>query len=958
MTHWENQVSRPGQIRSVSAGLYLLIVWLFLISAVGCTRHFYRGMADKEVFGTICEKDVFPHWKIHNFFVYPDGRARFADPANPDHPPKPPDDPAAAALSPNPQPPRHAGIGYFESNTYLKILAQWDVENRALRELEKQKGEDERTTEEKEEQNPDQPSKMAYIYDENISKQAGVVGQSFLITLDQAVNLGLINSREFQTRREDLYLTALPVALQRFAFASQFYFTEQAVRDWVGRNYPWPATSDRNRWVADTNTGFTKLFPTGALLTLQFANETIINLSNNFRDSSISHINLDIIQPFLRGGGRAVTLEALTQAERNLVYEIRNFARFRKQFYTFIAGNGTISPPGPIFTGTAAFGAGIVPGSVIGAAVSGISPQVRPAVAGRVILDTGPEANPQGYIPTLLLAAVLTNQQKNIRVLESLLELFIAYEKAGIIDSLQVNRVETTLLGAQFQMMQQGRNWRVALDQFKIQLGLPVCVQLELDNTPVRPLVDHLDRYERTYLLAKDAFTQIDKLSELKNPLELRPRLRKLLTGHKLVRGTNFKSTFEKRWQEWKVLSPDTQRKNKAGETYLQEGELTRKLMRLDTQFKNLRANLEKEEFEQGKTDEVRHKQLEALSKLVSVGWLEKSLRDFEAQPWLKAPNPIEEKIAKLRIGSIVRNAAAQLINEAAEERLDKLRSSWPDVPPVLVEGLDILTADLEPALCVAVKTALTNRVDLMNVRAQVVDAWRQLRIYANSLLGVFNVEYNLDAISPVAEADPFSFTGSRMHQQLIFNAQLPIVRKAERNSYRAALIGLQRARRALQANEDFIAFGVRTEIRDLRLFYQQYKIQQKAVDLAYSQLESAQQTFVGARDPNQASRIANPNAAALTQQILSAQQNLLGTWNALYAAWVNYQLARLNLYRDLGIMYIDPRGVWIDELANCPPRPSTPGNAGASSSSQPGQQPEQLPTPQSLPPALLGTPR
>ena len=42
-----------------------------------------------------------------------------------------------------------------------------------------------------------------------------------MLNLNQAVELGLINSREYQSAREDLYLLSLPVTLQRFSFAAQ-----------------------------------------------------------------------------------------------------------------------------------------------------------------------------------------------------------------------------------------------------------------------------------------------------------------------------------------------------------------------------------------------------------------------------------------------------------------------------------------------------------------------------------------------------------------------------------------------------------------------------------------------------------------------------------------------------------------------------------------------------------------
>ena len=87
--------------------------------------------------------------------------------------------------------------------------------------------------------------------------------KGYRIKLDQAVELGLINAREFQDRREDLYLAALPVTLERFNFAAQAFFTEQAVRRSVGADLPGAGEF----WDAgDTDVGFAKLFPTGARL--------------------------------------------------------------------------------------------------------------------------------------------------------------------------------------------------------------------------------------------------------------------------------------------------------------------------------------------------------------------------------------------------------------------------------------------------------------------------------------------------------------------------------------------------------------------------------------------------------------------------------------------------------------------------------------------------------------------
>src|SRR5947209_9689531 len=97
----------------------------------GCTRHFFRKCADQEVSVVLAEKDQYPDWRIEQYHIYPDPRARFADPTNPDRPPTPPDDPAAYKLSPNPQHVQKGCTRLVDGTGYLALLSRWDAENRA-----------------------------------------------------------------------------------------------------------------------------------------------------------------------------------------------------------------------------------------------------------------------------------------------------------------------------------------------------------------------------------------------------------------------------------------------------------------------------------------------------------------------------------------------------------------------------------------------------------------------------------------------------------------------------------------------------------------------------------------------------------------------------------------------------------------------------------------------------------
>jgi hypothetical protein len=185
----------------------------------------------------------------------------------------------------------------------------------------------------------------------------------------------------------------------------------------------------------------------------------------------------------------------------------------------------------------------------------------------------------------------------------------------------------------------------------------------------------------------------------------------------------------------------------------------------------------------------------------------------------------------------------------------------------------------------------------------------------------------------------------------------LPLVRKAERNNYRASLIGFQRARRALMAFEDAIVRDIRIELRNLRLLARNYAIQKQIIQLAYPQVISAEQAIFGPGEPPAVGAGRPPRTsdiAGKTQQLLSALQGLLGAQNQIYGIWVDYQLSRLRLFRDLELMQIDSRGVWLDELATIDQSTDLGDPPGEPQRPEPGA-PEELPPPAPIPVIAIG---
>lgn len=848
------------------AGLALLAV-----GDAGCTRKFWRNQADREVDAVLSSKNCYDPWRIEQYRLPPDPRARFADPNNVDRPPMPPDDPAAKCLSPNPQKPGKAGIDNPEGIGYLELMSAWDVENRATLPP-----------------RPETPETIAgpvpkntTPYDQGLQTRE----KGLLITPDQACELALFNSREFQDQRENLYLAALPVTLQRFSFAFQFFATERVIREYTGSDTP---EGFGNRWRANSELGFTKLFPTGALLLVRFANQVVVNMAaaaGSNRVLTPSTISVDFVQPLLRDGGRAVTLEPLTQSERNLLYQIRGYARFRKEFYVAVVGGGE-------------YGINFTPG-----------------------LQATPSASftTEGYYPTLLLAAILENEKQNVAQLESILTLYKGYEEGGDVSKLQVDQVELELLSGRATVLQRTQELRDALDRFKFQLGVSPSIPIELDDSILRPLVAQQNRFLEIVRQYEDLRELANRQDWAAEPGKLRQRLREVATNSDFVRGTNFSRDFPTRWAAIEIIS---------------DQELADRLSKLRTERIDLRGKRTDAESQQKAVDPTITAHLAELERDVDLHEFEVSIRRYLSRPWER------RDVDPAKVNAVRQSSYRDAVNDfivvvggARDDRLAQVQKKWPDLPPIRVNGKDLIADDLDEATALASRVAIDNRLDLMNVRARVVDAWRQIAVRANALMGLFNVRYRLDGAN-FTGTQPFDFNPEASRHQLIIDGELPLVRVEERNDYRAALISFQRSRRVLQRVEDEVLATVRSELRRLRFLAENYKIQQRAVELAYYQVENALNTLQAPPRVLPAGQQGgggdSGSQAALTQQLLNAVRSLVRAQNQLYSVYQTYLVTRMQLYRDLELMPLDGRGVWTDDLPRELPREDPRGDPGA----------------------------
>ncbi len=145
-----------------------------------------------------------------------------------------------------------------------------------------------------------------------------------VLSLDDALRLAFANNREYQSQKESVYLSALTLTLARWQFAPRFFGI--ITGDWNTDSEGSETGQVRSSF------GFTKLFASGARLSISVLNNFFQFFTGDRREMASTILDGSLTQPLLRGFGSDIVLEPLTQAERDVVYELRAFERFRRTF--------------------------------------------------------------------------------------------------------------------------------------------------------------------------------------------------------------------------------------------------------------------------------------------------------------------------------------------------------------------------------------------------------------------------------------------------------------------------------------------------------------------------------------------------------------------------------------------------------------------------------------------------
>jgi len=247
------------------------------------------------------------------------------------------------------------------------------------------------------------------------------------LSLTQALQIGARNSFEYQDYKENIFQSALSLDLERNEFRSIFTGQVQSLyeSDSSGK--------DTVRGVQNSaELGAGKTFKTGADVSAALAVD-LAHLLTQGGESSLGLLaDATISIPLLRGSGRHIVTEPLTQAERNVVYAIYEFERFKQGFAVSIADQ---------------------------------------------------------YLAVLEALNNAENAEKNYRNLTAVVIRSRRLADAGRLSEIQADQADQKELLARRRWISALESYKNGMDSFKASLGLPPDARIELDRAELEKLL-------------------------------------------------------------------------------------------------------------------------------------------------------------------------------------------------------------------------------------------------------------------------------------------------------------------------------------------------------------------------------------------------------------------------------------------------------------------------------------
>ena len=246
------------------------------------------------------------------------------------------------------------------------------------------------------------------------------------ISLVEALQIGARNSPDYQSRKEDVFRAALDLDLQRNNFRNLF---QAQAKSNLSADTTGPEAISRLNDSGSANVS--RALKNGTDLTGALA----FNLANLLTQEGTHTLGLtadtSISIPLLRGAGEYIVTEPLTQAERNVVYQMWTFERYKRTFAVSVA---------------------------------------------------------RGYFNVLRQMDSVTNSQANYSSAIQSARWSRRRADAGRLSEIQVDQAVQRELGARDGWISAQEGLKSSLDSFKSTIGLPTDALIELDQADLEQL--------------------------------------------------------------------------------------------------------------------------------------------------------------------------------------------------------------------------------------------------------------------------------------------------------------------------------------------------------------------------------------------------------------------------------------------------------------------------------------
>lgn len=713
------------------------------------------------------------------------------------------------------------------------------------------------------------------------------------LTLEDIVDLTMLNSRELQDQKETLYQVALALTLERFNYE---------LRPSVGNNgtatdysHIRDGGQTVNGLVIPTTFQLQRMMYSGADFIGRFANDVVLTFNGpqGFTADVGSELFFNFSQSFLQ---RDVRLESLTQSERDVVYAARDFMRFRKELFVQQASD---------------------------------------------------------YYNLILTFRRIEIQCQNYFTLAREFNQRSVEIKFGMAARTQLDQVEQQVISGRQDILSRCTGLENSLDSLKLRMGIPTEQPLNLDLSELNLLTlrDELavnaELIQRTRVRidrelradSPSAFVVLGGVAQLAEQLIDSIALREQLGDESLDATPLEKRLLNLRIeaadidiaedrgvldQELADEAPDStkvvQRRRDVSQELLRKVLWQIRLLREDSESRSeVQPWIDQYQALDQRLVELENRFLEIIFREQSVD-SDENPDDLNAaeQRLISEAASLQDNLQKLadRLDSLLdRTAATDDAGFAERARLyanelmaeaDRFRDSASGgLVPIEIETDD------------AMMTALVQRFDLMNQRGVVADNWRAIKYAADDLRSILN----LNATHSIRTRDginkPFDFTYDESRTNVNLSLDLPFNRRAQRNRFRSSLFSYQRTLRNLMQLEDGIKLATRQDLRELKLNGQQY-----ANDIAGAALASERVT---------GTELEVRGGFATSRDFLEAQQAYVEAISGVASDHVNYIVGRLDLFLDLESLTVGDDGFWdqlYDENHQPVPQYQLPGDA------------------------------